>query len=92
MLDPLELVKLVQAHNVPEGEQAQVLAVLAEAPDESYKAKMRLPSMSKLPAFKLGKNDFGSVLAGKDYGIAAPLPGAESNSKPTIGELLVGDM
>ena len=92
MLSPLELVKLVQAHNVPESEQAEVLAALADAPPEDFAANMPLPTPNKLPAFKLGGKDLGSILAGKDYGMAAPLPGEKMQEEPTIGQLLVGEM
>lgn len=91
-MNPLELIAFVES-NIPEAEQLNALALLADAPEEDFKALMRLPVTNDLPAFHIGPEGLGSSLVGANYGVAAPLPGQEPvAAEPSIGELLVGEI
>jgi hypothetical protein len=90
-MDPLELLKFVQGSARTEAEQLNALAAMADAPGEDFVGRIKLPVQNKLPAFKLGKGDLGSILAGQDHGVAAPVIGQETSGEPTIGQLLIGE-
>ena len=92
-MNPLELVKLLQTSGLSEREQQEALAAMGEAPGEDYQPEMQLPHMNSIPAFRLGDGSMGSLLAGQDYGVAAPVLGQEQSFTPneTVGQLLVGD-
>ena len=90
-MNPLELLKLVQGTARTEAEKLQALAGLADAPSEDFEQKMRLPVQNDIPAFKLGTGDIGSILAGLDYGVPAPVIGQESGGDISIGQLLIGE-
>ena len=90
-MGPLELLKLVQGTARTEAEKLQALAGLADAPPEDFEPKMKLPVQNDIPAFKLGTGDLGSILAGLDYGVAAPVIGQDTSGDASIGQLLIGE-
>lgn len=91
-MNPLEMLKFVQGKTRDESEQLKLLASMGAAPDENYTPKIRLPVQNELPAFNLDNGKMGSILAGKNYGIAAPVIGEEPPASNDIGSLLVGDI
>lgn len=90
-MNVLELIKLVQERAHTQEEQARLLASLADAPGEDFQPKVKLPVQNELPAFRLGDGSVGSLAAGLDYGVPAPVPGSEESREPSIGELLIGE-
>ncbi len=91
-MNPLELIAFIEA-NVPETEQLNALALLADPPGEDFIPKARLPVVNELPAYHVGAGGLGTELAGTNYGVAAPVIGQEvSTPTPSIGELLTGDL
>jgi hypothetical protein len=90
-MNPMDLVKFVQAH-IPAPDQVHALAALSDAPPEDYIPKIRLPTQNTLPAFKIGDDSPGSILAGQNYGVPAPVFGEKGSEPPTIGQLLVGEV
>jgi len=44
-----------------------------------------------IPAFNLGRPGIGSAMAGKEYGIAAPVPDQPVTPPSGLGHLLIGD-
>ena len=91
-MNPLDLIKFVEAQTQNEQEQLEMLAALADAPSEDFASKMRLPVQNKIPSFHLGRGDVGSSLTGKDYGVPAPVidaPPVEAGED--IGQLLIGE-
>ncbi len=91
-MNPIELIQFVQSQLTSESDQLRALAALADAPGEDFQAKIRLPVQNPLPAFKLGNDSLGSVLADHEYGVPAPVIGQSDTSTKSIGQMLVGEM
>lgn len=90
-MNPLEIIKFVQSQLGEGSEQLNALAALADAPGEDFQPTMKLPVHNHIPAFRLGDDGLGSVLANFNYGIPAPVLGQEVSMTPNIGQLLVGE-
>lgn len=90
-MNPFDLIKFVE-ENVDSSEQLHALAALADAPGEDLVAKVRLPVQNEIPAFSLGNGKIGSMLAGTNYGVPAPVLGQAASKSPSLGELLIGDI
>ena len=90
-MDPLDLLKLVNSTQRSEADKLQALAAMADAPGEDFMRGVKLPTQNAIPAFKLGNGGLGSMIAGTDYGIAAPVIGQKSNYNQSIGQLLIGE-
>lgn len=91
IMNVMELIKFVQSH-LPEGPaQVRALAALSDAPSEDFVPTIRLPVQNSVPAFKLGNEGLGSLLANLNYGVAAPVIGQEVAKTPDLGQLLVGE-
>lgn len=88
---PLELLKFVQGQTGNEAEQLQALAALADAPGEDFSPRMSLPVQNDIPSFRIGDGSLGSLLAGTNYGIPAPVIGQEDSGEPSLGQLLIGE-
>ncbi len=87
----MEMIKLVQGKARSESEQLQSLAMLGPPPGEDFKPQIKLPVMNDVPAFNLGRPGLGSVVAGKEYGVAAPVPDQPITMPPSLGQMLIGE-
>lgn len=90
-MNPLELIRFVEA-NVEGPQQLNVLARMADAPDDTFAPVMQLPVQNEIPAFRLGDKGLGSSLVNIDYGTAAPVPGQIQEVPKSLGELLIGEV
>lgn len=87
----MEIIKFVQSQTPNENEQAKMLAALVDAPGEDFEPKMPLPVQNEIPAYKLGDDSIGSILANQNKGIPAPIPNMPEQNERTIGQLLTGE-
>ena len=87
----MEIIKLVQGTARSESEQLQALAMTGPPPGEEFNPLSKLPVTNDIPAFNLGRPGIGSAMAGKEYGIAAPVPDQPVTPPSGLGHLLIGD-
>lgn len=92
MMTPMEIFKFVQDQLSEGPDRLHALAALSDAPGEDFQPTMQLPVQNPLPAFRLGDNGPGSLLANQSYGVPAPVLGREAEGTPDIGQLLVGEI
>lgn len=92
MMDPIEIFKFVQSQLSEGPDRLHALAALGDAPPEDFQPLMRLPVQNPIPAFKVGNDDLGNLLANQNHGVPAPVLGQDPAEAPSIGHLLVGDI